>query len=374
MARKAAFAIYLLLCVVLMAFTLSLPTSAVRLTSDAEEERPVRPPVPPVPPPTPPRPPRPNPLIRLIDRVRIEGPYAEGGLVVFTLTTRRPENHVNYLTLDEGISSGQIVVQETRGGSVPTLQVRNLSNRWAFLMSGELVAGGKQNRTVRQDALLPPGGSTWVPLPVYCVEQHRWSAPGRFDSSKAAAPNALRSGLNQGYDQGAVWREVERAQKGAGVESRTGDVTVLYTDKKTRARIDEAAGRLIRCIPRRQYVGLVIARGHTIVSADLFANSRLYSKLYEKVIRSHVVEVLNRTYVGHPGEAQVRAFLNRIHGASMRARPAPGGVGRMLSIYGNGIGGSALDYNNQCIHAALFPRIVRPVPMPGPVPHRPRRR
>jgi len=373
MGRWVAFGMYLVVCAVVMAFLLVVPATGVRLTSDADDGRPVPPEPIPIPPPPIPLPGT-NPLFRLLGRVAVEGPYVDRGLSVFVLVAREPETTVNYLTFDEGTASGQIVVQEVGAGSVPTLQVRNLSDRWAFLLAGELVAGGKQGRTVREDTLLPPHSATWINLPVYCIEQHRWSAPGRFDSAKAAAPNALRSGLNQGYDQTRVWEEAKRAQESAGVASPTGDVTTVYTDAKTAGRIDEMTARIIRsiprCIPPREYVGLVVAHGRQIVSADLFANSALYSKLYEKVIRSHVVELLGRDYAEHPTPAEVWAFLGRVYGAAFSRRPASNGVGQLAGLSGSGVAGQVLEYEGRCIHAAVFPQVVFPVPLPRPVPER----
>jgi hypothetical protein len=328
---------------------------AVRLTSDDDGDRPG---------PPPPRPPDEGPqaLARYIDRLDVEGPYSDRGLSIFTLTTRAPETSNNYLTLDDGMSSGQLVLGEKPGGSVPVLTVRNLSDRWAFLMAGEIVSGGKQNRTLSSDALIPPGGG--YDLPVFCVEQHRWTTEGKFESAKAAAPHAMRAGVAQGHDQGAVWREADRAQAEAGVKSATGDVTVVYRDAKTARAVDEAAARLLELIPRREYVGLVIARGGEIVSADLFANSGLYARLHGKVIRSHVVESLGKHYAGVPNTTDVRAFLARARGAAQNVRPAPGGFGQIVRVMGNGLGGEWLLHDGRCIHAALFPQIIRPIPMP----------
>ena len=371
MKRRTLFLTYLVAISAVMAVLLSLSTQAVRVTADGEDDTQVRP----TPRPVPPR--RSSSVTRYISRVRVEGPYHESGLTVFTLTTRRPETGVNYLTLDEGVASGQLILREKGGGSVPALQIHNISGRWAFLMNGELLAGGKQNRTVRTDVLIPPNATVWVDLPVYCVEQHRWSRGGKFGSGNNFAPNSVRAGLNQGYDQGAVWRRVAEVSKAAKVKSRTGDVTVIYNDAKSKKRIDEITSKLCRRIPRRQYVGLVVARGRDIVSADLFANTQLYAKLYEKVIRSHAAEVLYRRYTGRPTVGEVQAFLNRIHGARQTQRPAPNGYGTLITISGNRLGGQALEYGGRCLHAALFPQIVRPMPMPVPRPmprpHPPRR-
>lgn len=334
---------------------------AVRLTSDADDDRPVPPP-PPLPPPPPDE--GPQALVRYIDRLEVEGPYSDRGLSVFTLMTGTPESGSDDLTLDEGIAEGDLVIEEKPGGVVPTLTIRNLSDRVAFLMAGEIVSGGKQNRTLSSDGFFPPGGP--FDLPVFCVEQHRWAAEGKFDSAKAAAPPAMRAGIAQGHDQGAVWRDAERAQAEAGVKSDTGDVTVIYRDAKTARAVDEAAARILDQMPRprRRYVGLVIARGDQIVSADIFENYMIYAKLHRKVIRSHVVESLGKRYAGVPTTTAVRAFLARVRGAAQNLRPAPGGRAQLVRVSGHGLGGEWLLHNGQCIHAALFPQIVRPIPVP----------
>ena len=359
MTNRKRLAAYLVVVAAAVAWSLVLPAAAVRLKPGDNEGPSEAQPTP-----------RPEPaasVVRYIDRVRIEGPYSDRGLTVYTLTTHAPESAANYLTLDEGVASGQILIQEIRDGSVPTLQLRNVSDRWAFLMSGELVEGGKQNRTVRSDMLVPPNGTAWVNLPVWCVEQHRWRGEsGKFGSGNASAPNSVRAGLNQDADQGETWRRVAESTRAAGVQSPTGNVAALYTDEKSRREIDAITARLVDCIPRRQYVGLVIAHGRRIVSVDLFANAALYARLYEKVIRSHAAEVFHRRHTGSPTPDEVRGFLMRIHGASLARRPASNGCGTLVSIAGNGIGGEALEYDGRCIHVALFEQIVRPVPMPRP--------
>jgi hypothetical protein len=368
--KTVAFYLFALLALTLVA--LSATTFAVRLTSDADGDS--RPPVPPPPPPPiPPVPPRPMPvepaLVSLIDRVTIDGPYSStSGLTVYLLSTREPESRPTFLTLDEGVSTGQIVVQEFGGGRVDTLQVRNTSSRWAFLMAGEVLSGGKQNRTVREDTLLPPGGVAWFAVPVFCVEQHRWTGTEKFEGAKAAAPNSVRSGMSQGYGQAEVWRDVESVQKAKGVRSETGDVTALYRDEKTARAINDITGEICKRLPRRAYIGLVVAHNRRIVSADLFADSSLYAALYEKIIRSHAAEVCfvkpepgTNTW---PTVEEVRGFLRGARWASFSRRPASFGYGEIITISGSGVAGRALEYDGRCIHAAVFQAITVPVPLP----------
>lgn len=355
-----------LLLLMLILAAVSVPALAVRLTSDADQqpERPM-PPVP-LPPPPPPPPERDFAFIRYIDRVTIQGPYADRGLSVFVLTTDRPDDPRDFLGLDEGLASGQLVVQELPEGNVQRLRIRNLSGRVAFLMAGELVVGGKQNRTIGQDVLLPPGGSAWVNVPVYCIERRRWTDGDKMESGGAAAPGELRQGLNQGYEQDRVWNEVRRMQEEQGIRSETDNMAQVYVDQKTSQLIDGMAHRIIEKMPvRDRCVGLVAAYGGRVVSADLFANPQLYRRLYEKVIRSHAAQICLRPPSDQPPSVrEVRLFLDRVHGARCVALPAPNDYGQAIGVSGNGIGGRATELDGRCVHAALFPEIViRPLPM-----------
>jgi hypothetical protein len=166
--------------------------------------------------------------------------------------------------------------------------------------------------------------------------------------------------------QEGVWREVDRQQKAAGVQSGTNDVNALYDDAKRAKEIDACTKRLIGLIPRREYLGLVIARGGDIVSADLFANTPLYRRLYEKVLRSHVVEALGHEYSGRPSVGEVRGFLDRAMRAPVTSQDAPVGMGHLFTVGGNGIGGQGLETDGRVVHAALFPQMVMPMPIPRP--------
>jgi hypothetical protein len=92
-----------------------------------------------------------------------------------------------FLTLDEGLASGEVQVREqgsdvmvrnrgrviqptfSAGASVNQLVLINRSKRPLLLLAGELVSGGKQDRIIGKDRLVP-AGSEPLPLDVFCVE------------------------------------------------------------------------------------------------------------------------------------------------------------------------------------------------------------
>src|SRR5664280_441064 len=97
-----------------------------------------------------------------------------------------------FLTLDEGLKSCEVEVTEagkvqglvrSRGGAaqlryqgdqVNTLVLVNNSKRPLLLLAGEIVTGGKQDRVIAKDRIVP-AGSDPIDLGVFCIEPGRWT-------------------------------------------------------------------------------------------------------------------------------------------------------------------------------------------------------
>jgi hypothetical protein len=73
-----------------------------------------------------------------------------------------------------------------RGGArVNQLALINNSDRPLLLLAGEIVTGGKQDRVVGRDRIIPAHNEP-VALDVFCVEPHRWT--GVSDSVITSKP------------------------------------------------------------------------------------------------------------------------------------------------------------------------------------------
>ena len=109
------------------------------------------------------------------------------------------------------------------GGSVPEVVVENTSrDAHVFIMAGEVISGGKQTRTVREDVVLAPGQR--IELGVFCVEKHRWQGSPNFGAANQLVPQSIRKELQLGADQGAgvvrggpqqPWRSGPRTRRAA---------------------------------------------------------------------------------------------------------------------------------------------------------------
>src|SRR5438067_1243537 len=104
-----------------------------------------------------------------------------------------------YMTLDEGLKAKLVTVEEApSGGEVNTLFVTNRGRDPLYLMAGEVVLGGQQDRCLGRDTIVPPGAVKFA-VPVFCVEHGRWTGDVRFgESAKAVASAGIRASAQNG--------------------------------------------------------------------------------------------------------------------------------------------------------------------------------
>ena len=129
-------------------------------------------------------------------------------MVVFPITLRGQTDNTEYLTLDEAVENGFVKISEIGSGSVPTLRLEIKSTKPMFFMGGEVVTGAKQDRILRHD-LVFRGSTGSYDLPVYCVEQGRWtSVSDKFSAGKILGSNRVRQAAVMEEGQSTVWHEV----------------------------------------------------------------------------------------------------------------------------------------------------------------------
>lgn len=107
---------------------------------------------------------------------KISGPFSSGNLSVYLIHGADQASAGQYMTLQEALQMKQVVVYET--GNVNELSIENKGDQLVFIQSGDIVKGGRQDRAVQFDLILPPHSGK-VPLTSFCVEQGRWSPRGK---------------------------------------------------------------------------------------------------------------------------------------------------------------------------------------------------
>src|ERR1700722_5918813 len=143
-------------------------------------------------------------------QTRLSGPVTHDNLTIL-LIHGADKSTKSLLTLDEAIDQHKVVVYETR--NVNELAVENVSNEDVFIESGDIVKGGAQDRTLKDDLILP-SKSGKVSLNSFCVEHGRWTRRGSEDvrtfgeAHQAIASKELKMAVKMKQDQREVWNQV----------------------------------------------------------------------------------------------------------------------------------------------------------------------
>ncbi|MGH9812576.1 MAG: ARPP-1 family domain-containing protein, partial [Candidatus Acidiferrales bacterium] len=200
---------------------------------------------------------------------------------------------------------------------VNKLVLINHSKRPLILLAGEIVTGGKQDRVISKDRIIPPGGDP-LPLDVFCVEPGRWHGASAAFTGKSfmAAPN-VREKASVAKDQQEVWRanqetrdqtitvlaEEDPAAAPAAREQmgRSSSYAQLENTPEIKRRLDSANDGLQRdyeqalkgALRGKNVVGVVVAINGEVVWADLFADGDLFQRYWPKLLRSYTVEAMS---------------------------------------------------------------------------------
>jgi len=320
-------------------------------------------------------------------------PIRHGSLTVFPVAAPKSYATAEFLTLDEGLRSGDVVVTEygnVRGllrrhriappmqresAEVNRLVLINNSKRPLLLLAGEIVTGGKQDRVIGKDRIVPPESDP-VDLSVFCVEPGRWVATSdRFGASGSNYASGIGSGNGDALggtlmaqpsvrakamgdkDQNQVWAEVRKQQQAmetvevaaSAAPVPTTSYARVLENKDVKEKVDEVARpieqnykSLIKQLRDRKAVGVVVAVNGRIIWSDVFASTELLEKYWPKLVRSYASEaVVTRAKGGEASLSQAEAFLADMDGRRETIESEPG-IYRHTEINGEGFKAFAL--------------------------------
>jgi hypothetical protein len=260
------------------------------------------------------------------------------------------------LTLQEALAKGAVRVSET--GNVNALAIENLGEQAVFVQAGDVVKGGRQDRTLTVSLVLPPKSGR-TPIASFCVEHGRWSARGgedaqSFASSPAAVPSremklALQApmpaapadgGMAVGLRQQKIWAGVTVAQQrlgaatGADVRAPASATSLqLALEKKlTYMRAAYVAALKAAGEAGDEIVGYAFAVNGKLNSAEIYESNGLFRKMWPKLLDASATEAIshrNDSKDKAPPIAAVTAFLGAADGAKANETQLNFGVRRI---------------------------------------------
>jgi hypothetical protein len=235
---------------------------------------------------------------------RITGPYTHKNLTVFLIHGQDRIKGKTFLTLQEALVHKKIVVYETK--EVNELAIENRSNEEVYVQSGEIVKGGQQDRMLGVDLIVPPHSGK-IPIAAFCVESGRWTKRGTEQatvfgsSSDSAATKEIRLAAKRSNSQGEVWKNVAVAQDklsenvGTRVNSTASESSLQLAVENPRVR--ETADNYLKALGKivdnqTDVIGYVFAINGQVNSADVYASSALFKKLWPKLLKASAIEAI----------------------------------------------------------------------------------
>jgi hypothetical protein len=300
---------------------------------------------------------------------RILDPVTYENLAIFPVVSSSSQDTSSFLTLEEGLASGEVIVSE-RGAAgmvrnrgqvrlIPTPQfdaaaavnqlvLMNRSKRPLLLLAGELVSGGKQDRIIAKDRIVPVGAEP-LPLDVFCVEHGRWTgSSSRFTASKVIVHPSVREQAAVDQKQTEVWAAVAGGTTAAvsahsapsaeprissraladaiSSEAPTQSYRKIYEGSRVGGSVDSFVDQVQRRFARatanlkgEHVVGVIVAYGGEVAWSDIFASDELFHQYWSKLLRSYAVEALARPTLRETASAEdAREFLRRPNGREVQ--------------------------------------------------------
>jgi hypothetical protein len=259
----------------------------------------------------------------------ISGPYVHDNLSVFLIHGPDKLKGKNYLTLQEALDRKIVVVHET--GEVNELSIENVTpDQEVYIQSGDIVKGGRQDRTIAMDFICPPKSGN-MPIAAFCVEHGRWHQRGaevatQFASSNdAIAGKDLKLAARKAANQQEVWQQVAENQKKLSAnaaqpvaDARSASSLQLSLESKPVQDNTQAYVKALEPVvnSKNDVVGYAFAINGKVNSADVYANHDLFAKLWPKLIKSSAVEAFAETEKGKRfGEAKAEGVWACINDA-----------------------------------------------------------
>src|SRR5271155_370215 len=297
---------------------------------------------------------------------RIGEPITYETLTVFPVLSSQEAYTADFETLDAALASGEAIVAEqgeymrrsrdgiaqsvpmiSSGAQVNQLVLVNRGKKPLLLLAGEVVSGGKQDRIIGKDRIIPIGAQP-LPLDVFCVEHSRWTSGGNtFAAAKTMVHPTVREQAVIDQDQNKVWAAVRGDAVGSGSGGGVGggvaaslapgaaarersemssslEVTAprispqqlssvmasaaptqgyrsIYQSAAIGPSVENFALEVERRFNRatsglkgEHVVGVIVAFGGEVAWSDIFASSELFDAYWPKLLRSYAVEALTR--------------------------------------------------------------------------------
>lgn len=255
-----------------------------------------------------------------------------------------------FSNLEDAINKDELEVTEIdASGTVNKLFAENNSTDTVYIMAGEVVKGGKQDRIIGQDVVIAPGEK--VNLAAFCVEHGRWTkgkskgANGndKFDGYFNVSSKEVRKAAVVDKNQGRVWEKVAETTAGNDVSSGTSTYTALGNSKEYKEVVEKYMKRFKSAWDADgKVVGVVAVSGDKVIGTDIFATHDLFVNSYNNLLHSYTTDAMTNGKEVTITNKEVQAYLDQFLADEAEQEKSLEGKGSMFK------------HKNRKLHLAAF--------------------
>ena len=264
------------------------------------------------------------------------------------------------------------VAERADAPTVSELVVRNVGDRVALLVEGELLEGGWQQRALVHDLLLAPGAP--MTISVACVEHGRWAGSSPLKRHARRASPTVRAALQAASPgmQQDVWERVGRYDAALG-----GSPTQSYVDHLNRLShsgepslpgsddlfgFDDDVSSLVRWVRQLPLLpgqrGVIAGVAGQPVSLELYPSKSALAAHARETLTALLLDAVASGASAEPTPSRrARRFASRLDGISAGVQPgADAGIGTALSFTSEYVSISGVSLADRWAHLSVLNR------------------
>lgn len=252
---------------------------------------------------------------------------SHANLAIVLINARPDLNDKPYMTLSEALVRKMATVHET--SQVDELNITNLSDQYLFVHSGDIVKGGKQDRTIQYDVVIAPNDPSEA-IASYCVESGRWTHRGNESAtqfgwcSQMVSSRELKIAARYSREQGEVWGQVSKQQQGLNMNMAStyrvsnADVTRNTSASSLQLTLEnEDLDSLRNHFHEKLAIDLGLHPGAVgfayfingeLYGVDVYNNRQLFADLWYKLLEACIVEAISTPVKENAAQTNVQAI------------------------------------------------------------------
>jgi hypothetical protein len=219
----------------------------------------------------------------------------------------------NYTSLEDALKQKKVRIteKESSGGEVNQLFIENVSSDTVYILAGEVVKGGKQDRVISDDRVLIPKSGK-LNIDVFCVEHNRWNykSDRKFSQYHSLSTNSVRKSAVKEKNQIEVWQKVADVTSKQNAQTSTGTYTALTNSAAFTNDLNAYITYFTSSFKGlNNCVGFIGVSEDKIIGCDIFASTEMFKKQLKNLLQSYSTEAIANGKPVVPDYTKVVTYL-----------------------------------------------------------------